>query len=68
MKNIRILSENFQFLMVKFSIHLNKHDLSLCFQLTESVNIVVYADKQKMPRLDCTDAHADLDFRCSHMA
>ena len=25
MKNIRILSENFQFLVVKFSIYLNRH-------------------------------------------
>ena len=39
-------------------------DLDLCCALTESVDTVVYVDKQKMPSLDCTDAHADLDLRC----
>ena len=32
--------------------------------LTESVDTVVYVDGQKMPRLDSTDAHADLDLSC----
>ena len=30
--------------------------------------IVVYVDEQRMSRSDCTDAHAHLDRRCSHMA
>ena len=38
--------------------------ISLCCPLTESADIVVYVDKQKMPRLDCKDAHADLDLHC----
>ena len=36
--------------------------------LTESMDIVVYVNKQRMPRSDCTDAQAHLDLRCSHMA
>ena len=36
-------------------------DLGLRCPLTESGDSVVYVDEQKMPRLDCTDAHADLD-------
>ena len=36
-------------------------DLGLRCPLTESVDIVVYVNKQKLPRLDCTDAHTDLD-------
>ena len=39
-------------------------DPGLCCRLTESVHTVVYVDKQKVPRLDCTDAHADLDLHC----
>ena len=38
-----------------------KADLGLRCLLTESVDTVVYVDEQKMPRPDCTDAHADLD-------
>ena len=34
--------------------------LGLRCPLSESVDTVVYVDEQKMPRLDCTDAHADL--------
>ena len=30
----------------------------------QSVDTVVYVDEQKMPRLVCTDVHADLDLRC----
>ena len=33
----------------------------LRFPLTESVDTVVNVNEQKMPRLDCTDADADLD-------
>ena len=32
------------------------------------MDTVVYVDEQKMPRLDCTDSHADLDLRCLHIA
>ena len=39
-------------------------DLGIRSPLTESMNTVVYVDRQKMPRLDCSDAHADLDLRC----
>ena len=42
--------------------------LGLRFPYTESVNRLVYIDKQKMPRLDCTDAHADLELCCPHIA
>ena len=41
-------------------------DLGLCCPLTESVNIVVYVNKQKMPRLDCTDGYGDLDLCFPH--
>ena len=36
--------------------------------LTESVITVVYVEEQIMPRLDCTDAHTDLDLRCLQIA
>ena len=39
-----------------------------CFPLSESVDTVVYDYKQKIPRLDCTDVHADLDLRCPQNA
>ena len=42
--------------------------LGLCWPLTESVGTVDYVEEQKMPRLDCTDAHADLDLRCPQIA
>ena len=38
----------------------------LHYPLRESVDTVVFVNKQKMSRLDCTDAHADLDLRCPH--
>ena len=43
-------------------------DLGLRCPLTESVDTVVYVDEQKMPRLDCKDAHADLDLHCPQTA
>ena len=43
-------------------------DLGLRCPLTESMDIVVYVDKQRMSRPDCTDTHANLDLRCSIMA
>ena len=30
-------------------------DLVLCYSLTESMDIIVYADEQRMSRSDCTD-------------
>ena len=36
-------------------------DLDLYCLLTESAAIVEYVNRQIMPRLDCTDAHGDLD-------
>ena len=36
-------------------------DQDFCCLLTESINIVVYVDKQTMPRSDCMVVHADLD-------
>ena len=35
--------------------------LGLCCTLTESVETAEHVDEQEMPRLDCMDAHADLD-------
>ena len=36
--------------------------------LTESINIVVYVDEQRMLGSHCTDVHAEfLDLRCSQM-
>ena len=32
------------------------------------MDAVVYVNKQKMPRLDCTDAHADLDLCCPQIS
>ena len=43
-------------------------ELGLRFPLTESGDNVVYVDEQKVPRLDCTDAHVDLDQRCPQIA
>ena len=43
-------------------------DLDLCCSLTESVDTVVYVDKQKTPSLGCTDAHVDLDLHCPQFA
>ena len=47
--------------------------ISLCIQglrcpIPESMDTVLYIDEQRRLRHDCTDAHADLGFRCSHMA
>ena len=42
--------------------------MGLRYPLTESADTVVYVDQQKMPRLDSTDAHADLDVRCPQIA
>ena len=46
------------------SLRIAQADLGLRCPLIESVDIVVYVDEQKMPRLDCTDAHTDLDLCC----
>ena len=32
---------------------------------TESMNIVVHVDEQRMHRSDCAGSHTDLDLRCS---
>ena len=37
-------------------------------RLKESVDMVVYVDEKKMPGLDCTDAHADLDLHYPQVA
>ena len=43
MKNIRVfLSENFQFLEVKFSIYLNKHVFVMLFVLSIYVYTLIY--------------------------
>ena len=39
-------------------------DQGLHCPLTESMDSVVYANKQRMLSSDCTDAHADLDLEC----
>ena len=39
-------------------------DLGLRCSLTELIDTVVYVDKQRRSRSDCTDAHAHLDLRC----
>ena len=36
--------------------------------LTESVDIVVYVNEQRMPRLAYTDGHADLNLHCLQIA
>ena len=43
-------------------------NMGLRCSLTESVDTLAYVDEQKMPKLDCTDAHADLDLRCPQNA
>ena len=43
-------------------------ELGLCCSLTESVDTVVYVNKQKMSKLDCTDAHVHLDLPCPQIA
>ena len=45
-----------------------KADQGLRYPLTESVDTMVYVDKQKMSRLDCKDVHADLDLCCPQNA
>ena len=42
-------------------------DQGLCCPLTESTEAAAYVDEQRMLKLDCTDAHANLDFPCLHM-
>ena len=42
-------------------------DLGLRCAFTESMDIGVLVDEQRMSISDCIDAHAQLDFRCSHM-
>ena len=42
-------------------------DQDLHCPLTKSMDSVVYVDEQRMIRSDCTDTHADLDYRCLHM-
>ena len=36
--------------------------------LTESVDIVVYVNEQRMPRLAHTDGHADLNLHCPQIS
>ena len=43
-------------------------DLGMRCPVTESMDTVVYVDKQKMLRSDCMDAHTDLDLRYPQMA
>ena len=50
-----------QTMKAQISLHYVQADLGLHCPLTKSVDTVVYVDKQKMPRLDCTDVQADLD-------
>ena len=56
------------FFLVKIRLDINfaQADLGLHCLLTESVDTVVYVDKQEMPRSDCVDAQADLDLRKLH--
>ena len=42
-------------------------DQGLHCMLTESMDTVVYVNKQRMLSSDCTDGHADLGLRCWHM-
>ena len=42
-------------------------EMGLRCPLTESLDTVVNIDEHRILRLDCTDARANLDFRCSHM-
>ena len=39
-------------------------DLVLCYSLTESMDIIVYADEQRMSRSDCTDVPTHLNLPC----
>ena len=39
-------------------------DQGLHCPLTESMETVVYVNKQRMLRSDCADAHTDLDIHC----
>ena len=43
-------------------------NLGLCCPILASVDTVLYISKQKMPRLDCTNTHADLDLHCPQIA
>ena len=53
MKNIRVfLSENFQFLEVKFSIYLNRR---------------VFIMISSIPTLITLDAHNELELHCTHV-
>ena len=60
MKNMRVFIGNWQFLLVKILIYLNRRILVYLMY-------IVYVDEQIMFRSDCTDAQAALALRCSHM-
>ena len=40
----------------------------LSVAMIESMDILVYVDKQRMSRSDCMNAHAHLDLCCLHIA
>ena len=42
-------------------------DLGLRCLISESVDTIVYVDKQRMFGSDCMDARANLELRCSHL-
>ena len=42
-------------------------ELGLRCPLIASMDTASYVDEQRMLRSDCTDVHADLDLRCSHI-
>ena len=56
------LSENFQFLVVKFSIYLNRQ----VFVMLRPVYLKRNIDKQCIPRLDAENAASDQGQHCLH--
>ena len=48
--------------------HNAQADLGLPCLLTESMDTIVYVEKQRICRSGSMNAHAHLDLRCLHMA
>ena len=59
---------NLRTTQAQISLRIAQADLGLRCPLIKSVDTVVYIYEQMMLRSDCTDAHAELDSRMSHMA
>ena len=65
MKSIEFLSENFQFLVVKFSIYLNMRVFVMLCHLRELYDnlLILYAGKQGLPTSKSEPSHQSLGIK-----